>query len=87
MAEPYYDIALFFPSHVTLKGLYELLNKLDENEIDVDYATLDFQDDGLYCEAKTYNEDAEEIIKNIGNGDVMLDWDTMSEWVDEENDC
>ena len=87
MAKPYYDIALFFPSHVTLKGLYELLNKLDENEIDVDYATLDFQDDGLYCEAKTYNENAEEIIKNIGNGDVMLDWDTMSEWVDEENDC
>lgn len=87
MAEPYYDIALFFPSHVTLKGMHELLDKLDENDINVDYATLDFQEDGLYCEAKTYNADVEEIIKDIGNGDMVLDWDTMSEWMDEENDC
>lgn len=77
----YYDMALYFPSHVTLGRLHELVDKLSDNDIDIVYTTLDFAESGLYCEAQTGRNDVEKLIKDIGNGDVLLDWDTMSEWV------
>lgn len=82
-----YDVALFFPNHVTLERMSELLSELYDSLIFVDYATLEFEEDGLYCEAKTPHANAEEIVEEIGNGDVIVDWDTMSEWeVAEEDD-
>lgn len=82
-----YDVALFFPNHVTLERMSELLTELYDSLIFVDYATLEFEEDGLYCEAKTPHANAEEIVEEIGNGDVIVDWDTMSEWeVAEEDD-
>ena len=82
-----YDVALFFPNHVTLERMSELLSELYDSLIFVDYATLEFEEDGLYCEAKTPHANAEEIVEEIGNGDVIVDWDTMSDWeVAEEDD-
>lgn len=82
-----YDVALFFPNHVTLERMSELLTELYDSLIFVDYATLEFEEDGLYCEAKTPHANAEEIVNEIGNGDVIVDWDTMSEWeIAEEDD-
>ena len=82
-----YDVALFFPNHVTLERMSELLSELYDSLIFVDYATLEFEEDGLYCEAKTPHANAEEIVNEIGNGDVIVDWDTMSEWeIAEEDD-
>lgn len=82
-----YDVALFFPNHVTLERMSELLTELYDSLIFVDYATLEFEEDGLYCEAKTPHANAEEIVNEIGNGDVIVDWDTMSDWeVAEEDD-
>lgn len=76
-----YSIALYFPSTVTIARLSEILDKMEENGIYIDYASLEFQSDGLYCEALTdIEEGIEDIIKDIGNGDVMLDWDTMSDY-------
>lgn len=75
----YYDVALFFPSHVTLKRLNELIGVLDDNDIDIDYSTLEFADDGLCCDAKTYREDVIEYIETLAD-DVLLDWETMNEW-------
>lgn len=77
-----YTIALYFPSTVTVARLSEIFDKLEEDGIYIDYASLEFQSDGLYCEAMTdIEEGIEETIKDIGNGDVILDWDTMSDWV------
>ena len=81
-----YDVALFFPNHVTLERMSELLSELYDSLIFVDYATLEFEEDGLYCEAKTPHANAEEIVNEIGNGDVIVDWDTMSDWEDAEED-
>lgn len=77
----YYDVALFFPATVTLGRFHELLDSLDDHDINVDYASLEFASDGLYCDAKTsVSEGIEALIKDIGNGDIALDWDTMAEW-------
>ena len=87
MRDEPYDVALFFPNHVTLKRMSELLSELYDSLIFVDYATLEFEEDGLYCEAKTHHANTEEIVDEIGNGDVIVDWDTMSDWeVAEEED-
>lgn len=75
----YYDLALYFPYHITLGRLYRLVDRLDEMGIDIDYATIELASDGLYCEAKTYREDCIELVESLGD-DVLLDWDTMSEW-------
>lgn len=85
--EPH-DVALFVPNHVTLKRMNELLTELYDSLIYVDYATLEFKEDGLYCEAKTPDVNIEEIVDEIGNGDVIVDWDTMSDWevAEEEED-
>ena len=53
MRDASYDVALFFPNHVTLKRMSELLTELYDSLIFVDYATLEFKEDGLYCGAKT----------------------------------
>lgn len=82
----YYDVALYFPEHLKLWELYDVLERLSDHGIDVDYATLEFTPEGLFCDAKTYNENVEEIIKDIGNGDVFLDWDTMGTWEPMEGD-
>ena len=76
-----YNVALYFPSTVTIARLSEIQDKMDDAGIYIDYASLEFQSDGLYCEALTNIEEGiEEIIKDIGNGDVFLDWDTMGSW-------
>lgn len=75
-----FDVALFIPSTVTLGRLHELLDALDDHDIYVDYSSLAFASDGLYCDAKTRtSEGLETIIKEIGD-DISLDWDTMAEW-------
>lgn len=74
------DVALFIPSTVTLGRLHELLDALEDHAIYVDYSSLEFASDGLYCDAKTrISEGLETIIKEIGD-DISLDWDTMAEW-------
>lgn len=76
-----FDVALFFPATVTLGRFHELLDGLDDHDINVDYASLEFASDGLYCDAKTsVSEGLEGLIKDIGNGDITVDWDTMVEW-------
>ena len=76
-----YNIALHFLPNVTIARLSEIQDRMDDVGIHIDYASLDFQSDGLYCEALTdIEEGIEGIIKDLGNGDVMLDWDTMSDW-------
>ena len=82
--EGHYDLALYFPGHLKLGELYDVLERLSEHDIDVDYATLEFTSEGLFCDGRTSLEDVEEVIKDIGHGDVFLDWDTMSEWEAEE---
>lgn len=75
-----FDVALFIPHTVTLGRLHELLDALDDHDIYVDYSSLEFASDGLYCDAKTRISDGlETIIKDIGD-DISLDWDTMAEW-------
>lgn len=76
----YSNVALYFPGHLTLRDLYDVLERLSDNGIDVDYATLEFAKDGLYCDAKTYIGGVEETIEDISQGDVFLDWDTMADW-------
>ena len=76
-----YDLALYFPPTVTIARLSEIRDRMDDAGIYIDYASLEFQSDGLYCEALSdIEEGIEEIIKDIGNGDVMVDWDTMNDW-------
>ena len=79
----YYDIALFIPSNVTLGRLKEILDRMDNMYISADYRTFDYQTDGLYFDAsypKLQEKDIEEKIKAIGNGDLIIDWETMTEW-------
>ena len=77
-----YAIALFVPSNVTLGRLYEMLDKLADLDIDLDYDTIELQDNGMAfeCQMSEEIEDLEEKIKAIANGDMMIDWDTMSGW-------
>lgn len=76
----WYDIALYFPAHVKLDRLAELIKKLSDHDIDIDYQSISFQDNGMFCDAVTVVSDVEVLLKELGNGDVELDWDTMSEW-------
>lgn len=87
MTDNIYGIALYFPPTVTVGRVYELLERLDDRGIYADRSTLEFASDGLYCEAE-YNAyicvNAETVVKEVGNGDVVLDLDTMCEWLEEE---
>ena len=74
----YYDIALFIPGTVTLARFKEILEELDDIEVYSDYATLDFQADGVYFETKTSRENVTDSIASIK--DVVIDWDTMADW-------
>lgn len=76
----YYDVALYFPGHLKLKDLHDVLKRLKDNQIEIDEVTLKLTENGLYCEADTPHVNISEIIKNIGHGDVFIDWDTMKEW-------
>lgn len=82
----FYNIALQVPAYVTLGRLWEMLDKLSDFDIEVDYDSIELQDNGLFIEA-TYpqeTEDIEEKIKAVANGDMSIDWDTMSDWEVEE---
>ena len=82
----HYGIGLFIPANVTLGRLWEMLDKLADFDIEVDYESIELQDNGLFIEA-TYpqeTEDIEEKIKAVTNGDMSIDWDTMGDWEVEE---
>lgn len=76
-----YSIALHFLPNITIARLSEIQDRMGDAGIYIDYASLTFLSDGLYCEALTNIEEGiEGIIKDIGNGDVVIDWDAMSDW-------
>ncbi len=79
MIGAYYDVALYVRADTTLAQLYVILDRLEDMGIGVDYASFDFEDNGLFFDARDYSEDPdlEGALEAIGVG---IDWDTMAEW-------
>lgn len=80
-----YDIALFINGSHTLSEVYRILEKLDDMGVEVDYGTLDFQDNGLFMDAG-YAEDLQDMESKLNAIGVEIDWDTMSDWPQYETD-
>ena len=82
----YYDVALFIDGKCSVSKVYSILDALSEEDVDVDYSTVEFQSDGMYMEARTYREDVVSVVERIheDHGWIVIDYDTMADWVNEE---
>ena len=75
-----YELVLFIPGGVSLTRTKEILEKLDDLDIEVDYGSLDFQDNGLFIDAG-FSSDIDNIEETINSiGDIEIDWDSMADW-------
>ena len=79
-----YDIALFVKGERTLSELFDIFEKLDDMDVSIDYGNLQFQYDGLLLEA-TYPEEMGDIESRLNSIGVEIDWDTMTEWMCEQD--
>lgn len=78
----WYDIALHIPGDRTLAEVHTILDKLDDMGVEVDYGSLEFEDNGLFFEAR-YLEKIGLTLDDFEKIDGLeLDWDTMAEWDD-----
>ena len=90
----WYDIALFVGGKCPIEVFAKILDDLSDNDIDVDYATLEFHPDGAYMDvkfSKDIGEGIEDIIDRIKgtHGYISIDYGTMMEWdpcISEEED-
>lgn len=80
----YYDLAFYIPATVTLARVKEILDDLGDMEVEVDYDTMEFLEQGL-CFMSEYDSRScsyEDIETYCKNGDLIVDWDTMADWMD-----
>ena len=75
-----YDLALFIDGSKTLTEVNAIFEKLDDIGIDVDFGTLDFQDDGLYMDAGYNDDEIKELEKAVTEIGAEIDWNTMADW-------
>lgn len=82
----YYNVALFIDGGCPVSKVYSILDALSEEDVDVDYSTVEFQSDGMYMEAMTYREDVVSVVEKIHEEYewIAIDYDTMSDWENEE---
>lgn len=80
-----YALALIFSPDITLRRFNEIIEMLEDEDIDLDYATLDISSDGIFAEARyDGHEGICDLIDSIDG--VYLDEETMCEWMEGEYD-
>lgn len=78
----WFDIALYVPGDRTLKELHAILDKLDDMDVEVDYGSFEFEDNGLFFEARYSEKDGYGVNDFEAIDGLEIDWGTMAEWDD-----
>ena len=78
-----YALALVFSPEITLRRFHEIIEILDEEGIDLDYASLEISSDGIFAEARyDGHEGVYDLIDSIEG--ASRDFDTMCDWAGED---
>ena len=80
-------VAFYIHHFVTLGRVCQLMECLKDLDMEIDYNIIEF-DDGMsfwsYCHIDMWDK-IQEWIDTNGNGEIVIDWDLMSE-IDSEDD-
>ena len=75
-----YGLALVFSPDITLRRFNEIIERLEDEGIDLDYASLEISSDGIFSEALyDGHEGVFDLIDSIDG--VSLDEEVMCEWM------